>query len=458
MRNYFTIAGRDSRDFGIYISGQGTFNSPQKLYEQFSIPGRNGSIFGSDRRLENVELTYPCFIYDNFKENIAAFRTFLLSLDGYQRLEDTYHPDEFRMAVFSGPLIPEVTGNNKAGSFDLTFNCKPQRFLITGESEYYFDGLNTSITGKELTISEPSYVGTYELPIEIKPSSPAFANITDPDFVKYGTVDNPLNIPFGLLGNAHLKINGVSIQNFDLNPGYDYVVVGSGDLTDGTFTASISHVDLDPYWYHVSGNIFGSLVPMEYSKIKACSHYEPVASQADLTGATGKVCVIQDNILVYDPRFSDIDSFQTWISTANLRIIAEYSQPQQETFTPYVSDYPDDPFIISISQGYGVDVLITLPYASINGMINPTEFASRPMIRVVGTGACYINGITINVSDCTSYVDIDCDMMDCYEGSTNRNKDVTFSTYDFPVLSPGANPIIVNGPTSVTVTPRWWRV
>ena len=74
MRNYFTFDGVDSRSFGVYISGQGTFKAPARSYDAIEIPGRNGELLGIDSRLGNVELTYPAFIYSNFAENIAAFR------------------------------------------------------------------------------------------------------------------------------------------------------------------------------------------------------------------------------------------------------------------------------------------------------------------------------------------------------------------------------------------------
>lgn len=133
MRNYFTFDGVDSRSFGVYISGQGTFKAPARSYDAIEIPGRNGALLGIDSRLGNVELTYPAFIYSNFAENIAAFRAFLLSHKGYFKLKDSYHPDEFRLAYYPGPFEPDVTSANNAGSFDITFICKPQRYLESGQ-------------------------------------------------------------------------------------------------------------------------------------------------------------------------------------------------------------------------------------------------------------------------------------------------------------------------------------
>ena len=133
MRNYFVFDGIDSRDFGVYISGQGTFKSPARSYDAIQIPGKNGALLGDFSRLENVELTYPAFIYSNFATNLANFRAFLLSHTGYFKLSDSYHPGEYRLAYFPGPIEPNVTSANNAGSFDITFVCKPQRFLNSGD-------------------------------------------------------------------------------------------------------------------------------------------------------------------------------------------------------------------------------------------------------------------------------------------------------------------------------------
>lgn len=151
MRNWFVLNGVDSRDFGVYISGQGTFSAPRREYDMISIPGRNGDLVGNEKRFENLELTYRAFIYANFKENIRNFRNFLLSQVGYKKLTDSYHPDEFRMAVYEGPFEPDVTPRNDAGEFEIVFNCKPQRYLNSGEEVISFDGDTNTYSGEIVT-------------------------------------------------------------------------------------------------------------------------------------------------------------------------------------------------------------------------------------------------------------------------------------------------------------------
>lgn len=134
MRNYITFSGQDLREFGLYISGAGVYNAPERAYEEIEIPGRDGLLLGHEKRLGNVEITYPAFIYTNFKENIGKLKTYLLSKIGYQVLEDTYYPDYFRRGCYYGGLEVEPTSKNDAGSFDLTFMCKPQRYLVSGRT------------------------------------------------------------------------------------------------------------------------------------------------------------------------------------------------------------------------------------------------------------------------------------------------------------------------------------
>lgn len=147
-RNYLIIDGKDSRDFNLYISGDGTYLSPEKNVEEVTIPGRNGTLLFEEgtygQSYSNVEVTYRAFIFPEFSRNIEALRSFLLTRQGYFRLEDTYHPDEFRLASFKGPLEPDMHQTLYTGEFDITFNCKPQRFLKSGEKKIVLDTTSTT--------------------------------------------------------------------------------------------------------------------------------------------------------------------------------------------------------------------------------------------------------------------------------------------------------------------------
>ena len=129
--------GVDSRDYGIYITGDAVFNSPERDVEMIEIPGRNGAYALDKGRFSNIEVSYPAGIFGDteadFRQGIRAFRNALASRKGYKRLEDDYNPDEYRMAVYKNGL--EVTPTAlKAGEFTITFDAMPQRFLKSGET------------------------------------------------------------------------------------------------------------------------------------------------------------------------------------------------------------------------------------------------------------------------------------------------------------------------------------
>lgn len=143
MRNFIIYDGVDSRDYGIYISGSEVFNAPAKGYEMQEVPGRSGDLILDNGRYENIELTYPAFAYAQFAIAMREWLSFLLSRNGYCKLADTYHPDEYRLAAFVGPVTVEPTDNLRAGRFDMTFACKPQRFLMSGDDVQTFSASGT---------------------------------------------------------------------------------------------------------------------------------------------------------------------------------------------------------------------------------------------------------------------------------------------------------------------------
>ena len=138
LMNGLTFGGINSLDYGIYISGEAVFNAPEREVEMLQIPGRNGDFVLDHGRFENIEVSYPAGTFGDdqtdFREKLSDFRNAILSQVGYQKLTDTYHPDEYRMGVYASGLEVDPVHYNTAGNFVLTFNCKPQRYLKSGET------------------------------------------------------------------------------------------------------------------------------------------------------------------------------------------------------------------------------------------------------------------------------------------------------------------------------------
>lgn len=137
LNNSFTFGGVNSANYGIYIDGGGVYNSPERDVTLVTIPGRSGQLVMDNGRFENVEVTYSAFIDGRddgtIRDRIQSFRNAIGALRGYQRLEDTYNPDEYRQALFIGGLEVDPVVYQTGGEFEITFNCKPQRWLTSGE-------------------------------------------------------------------------------------------------------------------------------------------------------------------------------------------------------------------------------------------------------------------------------------------------------------------------------------
>ena len=154
MINTIVLNGKMLSDFGVFISGSGVFNAPERDVEIIEVPGRNGTLTRDNGRYKNISLTYPAFIYKDFKDKVQALRNYLNSQKGYVRLEDSYHPNEFRLARVSGEFNADPVEELYGGNFELTFDCYPQRFLKSGEQIIEITA-NGSIDNVQYTTAKP---------------------------------------------------------------------------------------------------------------------------------------------------------------------------------------------------------------------------------------------------------------------------------------------------------------
>lgn len=154
MINFIVFNGKKLKDYGVFISGEAVFDAPKRDTTSVTVPGRNGELTLDNGRYENITIKYPAFIVRSFKERISELRNFVLSQSGYQRLEDTYHPDEFRLAKWESDFSVKPDEALLAGEFDLKFNCYPQRFLKSGENAIEITAA-TTIINEQMTTALP---------------------------------------------------------------------------------------------------------------------------------------------------------------------------------------------------------------------------------------------------------------------------------------------------------------
>lgn len=159
----FTFDGENSGDYGIYITGEAVYDAPIRVVDKISVPGRNGDILLDQGRFENIEVTYPAGAFgasqSEFAARIRSLRNMLATRWAYCRLEDEYHPDEYRLASYKSGLDVDPVSFQRAGEFSITFDCKPQRFLTSGETASTFTA-DGSITNPTLFAAKPLLIVT----------------------------------------------------------------------------------------------------------------------------------------------------------------------------------------------------------------------------------------------------------------------------------------------------------
>lgn len=230
--NSFSFDGINSKQFGIYVSGSGTFNSPELDVTFYEVRGRNGDIAISNGRYKNITVTYPAFIRYAFKDNAEQARAWLLSPQKYCRLEDDYDIDHFRLGLFSGPLDFDMRFLNRSGDTNISFNCKPQRYLKMGEIAVPFTAAgmlwNPSVfASKPLITVYGSGSGT----LTVGNTTVSLTSISE-----FVTLDCDVQDAYKGLTNKNSTMTGSFPE---LSPGENVV----------SFTGGITKVEIVPRWW-----------------------------------------------------------------------------------------------------------------------------------------------------------------------------------------------------------------
>lgn len=143
--NYLKIGGKDCRDYGLLMFPAEVDSAPRRVYEEVVVPGRNGTLRIDGKRYGNIKQSYDLVTYQNMEAGLKGFRQYLMSLVGYQRIEDSIHPEEFYEAVYDADFEPRVSFSRGMAKIRVEFERKPQRWLKSGEVAFEFTGAGTII-------------------------------------------------------------------------------------------------------------------------------------------------------------------------------------------------------------------------------------------------------------------------------------------------------------------------
>lgn len=239
---YFTFDGVKSTDYGVWISGEATFDAPDRDVEIVQVPGRNGTLTLDNGRYNNVQIVYPCFMSGDFHTGFSAFKNAMLSKIGFLQLTDTYHPSGFRLARITKGIQPKPGPYNRSAGFDITFDCYPQFYLTSGQS------YTTVASG-----------GTIRNPTDF-PAKPllqiAFSSTTRNGTVTVngrtititGAEGSPLYVDCETQNAYRISSNVKLSQNrkITLDSDFPFLAPGSNSVA---FTGNISSVKIMPRWW-----------------------------------------------------------------------------------------------------------------------------------------------------------------------------------------------------------------
>ena len=398
---YFTFDGESSRSYDVYLTGTGVFNAPERAVEMLEIAGRNGNYALDQGKFNNITVTYKAGIVDasesNFADKMSAVRNWLCSKVGYKRLSDDYNANEYRMAVFkSGVTLDHA--DLKTGEFEITFDCKPQRWLTSGET------------------------------------ATAVAN--------NGTLSNPTKFDaeplLAITGYGEISFNGYTIDVGSVAIGD--VILSSG-VADSLSTRTIT----------ING---ATLMTGDTITINSITNTEGHSVKADATITNTQFgslvnCrgTVSDNNrtlqMVADPMTFTYGTAST--STASLSFGVSYNDG--------TSHYYSSPCTITVE--YDGANTFTVKTPAIIGASGPYSSFSRAV--TVSQITAYSTKL---VSNNIAY--IDCEIGECWMESggaiVSLNNLVTLGS-DLPTLASGTNTFTYdNTVTELKVTPRWWKV
>ena len=244
--NKFIFDSIDSLSDGIYITGEAVYNAPERTMDMISVPGRNGAIAIDQGRFENIIVTYPAGAFadsqSDFADKIQSFRNKLVSRYSYKRLTDSYNTGEFRMGLYHSGLEVAITNISRAGEFTISFDCKPQRWLASGETPQTFTASGT-ITNPTLFPARPLLAVTGAGNLTVGTQTMTLIARSDPTSILY--IDCESQEAWELIGGVMYSRN-----DYVQNAGADFpsLVAGSNTVTLGT---GITKVDITPRWWRI---------------------------------------------------------------------------------------------------------------------------------------------------------------------------------------------------------------
>ena len=252
----FYIDGIDARSVGIQLQKPIEFSEAVPIAETQTIPGRNGDLIFETGSYENRGGSASCFcLQKDVEKAISSAGRFLMGKKGYRRLETSDDPDHFWMARVENS--PQISMRLRTlAPFEIGLDCKPQRFLKSGESKIVFGSSQSvsSVCGEFLC--GDMVCGAYGSSL-LNP----YGQVAKPFVTVYGQGDGVLTIGKyavsikGMDGVLYLDSETQNAYNDDGNQNNKinapvFPVIEIGENVVG-FNGGITSVEIVPRWWEV---------------------------------------------------------------------------------------------------------------------------------------------------------------------------------------------------------------
>ena len=226
---------KSSADCRIQVAHPPGYAYPERDYTITHIPGRNGDIIQDNGCYKNVERTYEVSFdvpNEDFATYANAVSAWLHSTTGYARLEDSYEPNYYRMATYQESNIFENL-YNQAGTATIVFECKPQRFLKTGD--------NIITIQNSLTIINPTGFEAYP---SFKVTGTSGVLTVNGNSITFSSIDDFVMLDCELQDAYKENIN----KNSTISGTFPVLKTGSNTIS---WTGGISSVTMKPRWWTI---------------------------------------------------------------------------------------------------------------------------------------------------------------------------------------------------------------
>ncbi len=398
-----TFGGDQSGDYGLYISGAGAFNAPQRDVEMVTIPGRNGAFALDHGRFENIEVTYPAGVFgvddNDFASKVADIRAWLCSKKGYVQLTDEYNPSEYRLAVYKSGLDVSLA-ELKAGEFDLVFECMPQRFLTNGSTA-------ETIASSGDTISNPTLFNSRPM-LEVNGYGKIGINGEEVEVISQALGWTDLLRNYNDYGNA-----GTSVT-WTITP--DYTKVNTGDTIRINPSAAItlqfegSNLNVDNF--SQTGDFVATPIVQGFDTLK-------LACNGDMLS----------------PFTFALGTAKTASATIDISYYYQSVTPRYDTIS----------ISVSINAAGVITITISVPYGAYSYDLSAVTIAGNSSQSALGNPLYF-----------------DLDIGEAYKIENGELVSVNSAVYipaELPELKPGANTITFDNTVSaLKIVPRWWTV